>query len=159
MTTTTAQVFTKVRTMADADADALRGMGVRRNCTKSGYVLASVDRGGVTTVTMWNPLTDDTVTFVADDVDRPAGEFPYRRVTAWTRFGGSAEVEAMWNRRHGIISEGDVVEVFKGRKFPKGMRATVAGFYTWHGSHGVTAEYVVTTEGDRIPTGNVRIVA
>lgn len=156
--TTIKNVFPQTATVTPEQIATLKGMGVR-NVTKGGFVLAHVDLGGVTVATMWNPLTDESFTFIADDIDRPATEFPYRGVTGWKRFGGSVEVEAMWNRKHGIVSVGDVVEVYKGRKFPKGMRATVASFWTWHGNYGKTAEYVVTTDGDRIPMGNVRIVA
>ena len=158
MTTTIENVFPKTVTITAEQVATLKGMGVRK-ATKSGFVVANVDGGGVVVVTMWNPLTDESMSFIADDIDRPASEFHYSYVIGWKRFGGSAEVRNLWNRKHGIVSVGDEVEVFKGRKFPKGMRATVASFWTWHGDYGKTAEYVVTTDGDRIPKGNVRPVA
>lgn len=53
---------------------------------------------------------------------------------------------------------GDVVEVVKGRKYPKGTRFAVADFYTFRKNARVGIDYVRGINGERISADNVVIV-
>lgn len=150
-----ARIINGRRATRDEEA-TLRRLGVGF-ATLTGFILVNVDNGRVTTATLWNMFTDEVCTFVAYDVDRDAN--PYAGVLGMGLFGGSREVERMWRRSCGLITEGDEVEVFKGRKYPVGLRVTVKEFYTYRDHYGrERATYVVATTGERIPLGNCKLV-
>lgn len=122
---------------------------------EAGFVKVGQDSGGVVVAYFWHPITGRTTSYIVYDADSGRQA---RKELRWPLFAGSKQIEKAYKEANGIIEVGSKVEVFKGRKFPIGMQAVVEKFYTWYGRYGQTAEYVVTTEGSRIPLGNVKLV-
>ena len=64
-----------------------------------------------------------------------------------------------WWRHNGIISVGDTVEVFKGRKIPVGTVAKVERLYDWRDRYGrIQTTYAVFEDGRKTSTDNCRII-
>lgn len=69
------------------------------------------------------------------------------------------KVRHIWLKANGVISVGDYVEVYKGRKLPKGYKGTVKSFYDWRDNYGrIQTRYVVFANGDRTSVTNCRLI-
>ena len=69
------------------------------------------------------------------------------------------EAARAWSRHLGIVSVGDTVEVYRGRKIPVGTVAKVARLQNWRDVYGrLQTVYAVFTDGRRTSVDNCRIV-
>lgn len=69
------------------------------------------------------------------------------------------EIEKMLRRRAGVVQVGDTIEVFKGRKVPKGTIAKVVSLKDWHDQYGRwRCTYAHLDDGQRTNVSNCRIV-
>lgn len=67
--------------------------------------------------------------------------------------------EKIWRRNWGIVSVGDTVEVYKGRKVPKGTVAKVTDIKEWRDCYGRTQTiYAYLDNGMRTSISNCAII-
>lgn len=127
--------------------------------------------GSFKKVELWNPATKEFKRVIVDDMEYQYGEGPfvareYIGADRWARFDGSKEIEKAYNEWHyaeclkrGEIIEGMTIEVFKGRKYPKGTTGEVKSIYEVHDCYGRwVADYILTTDGKRIPKQNCKAI-
>ncbi len=128
--------------------------------------------GSFTRCELWNPETTEHMVVIADDAEYMPGDSPfvkpeYLNADKMTSFDGSDDIRAAWETWHyndclknGVIIEGMTVEVFKGRKYPIGTIAKVDRFYDVYDRYGrLVADYILTTDGKRIPKQNCKPIA
>ena len=104
---------------------------------------------------LFNPVTKESESVVLADFD----DDRIGVCSHWYDAPIDAEAVRAWNRHNGIISVGDTVEVYKGRKIPHGTVATVARIFDWRDSYGrVQTTYAVFEDGRKTSVYNCRIV-
>lgn len=114
-------------------------MNTRKELEQAGYRKIAQTHGGVAQATFYNPSTEDSFTLIVDDVD-DYGKFNY----GLYHMPVDENARKIYDRKHGIIEVGDTVEVFKGRKIPRGTIAVVVRKYDWCDCYGrVQARYGV----------------
>ena len=108
------------------------------------------------TGTFYNPDTDEYFDTCIRDYDyadksRDKDELYYKPF--------NEEVAKMFYHKFGKIYVGDTVEVYKGRKVPKGTIGTVNKIYDWKDQYGRTqATYVVFNDGTKTNINNCRLI-
>lgn len=129
-------------------------MTTRKELEQAGYRKIAQTHGGVAQATFYNSDTEDSFTLIVDDVD-DYGKFNY----GLYHMPVDENARKIYNRKHGIIEVGDTVEVFKGRKIPRGTIAVVVRKYDWCDCYGrVQAHYVVFDDGRKTNVANCRLV-
>lgn len=129
-------------------------MTTRKELEQAGYRKIAQTHGGVAQATFYNPDTEDLFTLIVDDVD-DYGKFKPELY----HMPVDENARNIWRKRAGIIEVGDTVEVFKGRKIPRGTIAVVAREYDWCDCYGrVQAHYVVFEDGRKTNAANCRLV-
>ena len=69
------------------------------------------------------------------------------------------DVRRIYLKHIGVISEGDMVEVYKGRKVPIGTKAKVVRIQPWYDNyHRLKANYAVLDNGMRTNINNCRAI-
>ena len=123
---------------------------------KEGFYKVSEQGGSFVTATFFNPVTEEYYTKCVRDYDYADGsrdddEAYFMQIDETAR--------KAWLKKWGIIEEGDVVEVFKGRKVPIGTVAKVTKIYDWKDCYGrVQATYAVLDNGMKTSVYNCRLV-
>ena len=129
-------------------------MTTRKELEQAGYRKIAQTHGAVAQATFYNPDTEDLFTLIVDDVD-DCGKFKPELY----RMPVDGNARKIWRKRAGIIEVGDTVEVFKGRKIPRGTVAVVTREYDWCDCYGrVRAHYVVFEDGRKTNVENCRLV-
>lgn len=106
--------------------------------------------------TWWCEATNETVSLLERDYD-------YNEPIKDNEFLYNTRVDrtALWkyNRRNGIIQDGDTVRVIKGKTLPKGFVGTVKSIKPIDDRYGrKVADYIYFTDGNRININNVELV-
>ena len=129
-------------------------MSIREKLEQGGYRKIGQTHGAIAEALFYNPNTDDWFTVIVDDVD-DYGKFKpelYRMPVDETLY-------QVYRRKRGIIRVGDTVEVYKGRKIPRGTIAVVVREYDWRDCYGrVRTHYVVFEDGRKTNVENCRLV-
>lgn len=129
-------------------------MTTRKELEQAGYRKIAQTHGSVAEATFYNPDTENCFTLIVDDVD-DCGKFNRELY----RMPVDENARKIRRKRAGIIEVGDTVEVFKGRKIPRGTIATVVREYDWRDCYGrVQAHYVVFEDGRKTNVENCRLV-
>ena len=112
--------------------------------------------GTYVTATLFNPVTKESKTFCVRDYDyadcsRDNDEYYYMEI--------NEEARRAWWHNNGIILEGDVVEVVKGRTFAHGFKGTVRKLCDFKDRYGRwVATYAYFEEGGKINVANCKLV-
>ena len=89
-----------------------------------GFYKVAEDNGGVCVGTFYNPTTKEVFTKITWDIDRPYinddEEIEILRYLLINK-----DMRYKWLHEQGIVQLGDIIEVYKGRKVPKGTIAKV----------------------------------
>lgn len=124
---------------------------------KSGFRKVAQDTSGtIINAYFFNPSTglDFTICvrdFEYDDKRRDNDELYFMPIDDVAR--------RAWRRHKGIISVGDTVEVYKGRKVPRGTIAIVIDEYSYYDCYGRwRAHYVVLDNGAKTNIDNCRLI-
>ena len=120
-----------------------------------GYYKVSHEGGTFVTGTFYNPITGDEKTAVLRDYDyadcsRDNDELYYMEIDKNAR--------VLWLHKHGILCEGDVVEVYKGRKVPVGTIATIEKIKPFYDKYKRwCCDYAYLDNGMRTNVSNCRL--
>lgn len=129
-------------------------MTTRKELEQAGYRKIAQTHGGVAQATFYNPDTEDLFTLIVDDAD-DYGKFKPELY----HMPVDDNARELWHKRAGIIRVGDTVEVYKGRKIPRGTIAVVVREYDWRDCYGrVRTHYVVFEDGRKTNVENCRLV-
>lgn len=119
-----------------------------------GYGKIGQDYGDVIVATFYNPNTEDLKSVIVFDIDRPYMDKP-----ELSHMSIDDALLRVYNRKRGIIQEGDTVVVYKGRKIPVGTVAVVKELRPWHDRYGHwKCTYAVFTDGRKTNVENCRLV-
>lgn len=129
------------------------------NINYKGYYCVGTDGFSLSYATYFNPETKDKFTKLVWDIDDPRVENePEVQILRALPYADSAVMRA-YNHFIGKIQVGDLVEVYKGRKIPKGYRGEVVKIWTWHDQyHRPQTTYVVFPDGQKTNIANCRLV-
>lgn len=108
--------------------------------------------GTFVTGLFFNPFTLETGTKVLRDYDYSDGS---RDNDSLYYMPINYEVEKIFAHLLGWLFKGDLVEVFKGRKVPKGTTGTITGFRYWKDCYGriqTTYALIHTSTGEDVKT-------
>lgn len=113
---------------------------------------------GVESCTFFNPETGESFTKIVWDIDND--ELLYDNVLQILRFLPiDNDVRKIWLKKNGVISVGDTVEVFKGRKVKIGTVAVVTDIKPWRDSFGrIQTTYAYLSTGERTNIANCKLV-
>lgn len=126
----------------------------RMEIEQSGYRKIAQDHGSVAVATFYNPDTEDSFTLIVDDVDDDRKFDP-----ELYHMPVDENARKIWRRKRGIISIGDTVEVYRGRKVPRGTIAVVVREYDYRDCYGrIVAHYLVFDNGMKTNVNNCRLV-
>ena len=135
--------------------------------------------GRVTYGIFYNPDTKDIGAYCETDWDREGlDDFYNRTVSSISVCDCPVEVGMDYNKqceiaiaeenlrrkaerfKQGIISEGDTIEIIKGRKLPIGAQKVVQEFRPWTDCYGrVQTIYAVFTDGTKTNVNNCKLIA
>ena len=119
-----------------------------------GYGKIGQSFGGVSTASFYNPDTEDLISVIVCDVDRPYVDKP-----ELFRMSVDDSLLRVYNHRHGIIQNGDTVEVFKGRKIPIGTVARIKEIRPYYDRYGRwRCDYAYLSNGMKTNVENCRLV-
>lgn len=124
-----------------------------------GFYLVKTDGFSVSYGTFFNPVTRECFEKMLWDNDdwRVENEPEVQALCALPR--ADEAVMKIWYRHIGKIQIGDLVEVYKGRKVPKGYRGVVVKIWEWrdHYGRGQTT-YVNFADGQKTSISNCRLI-
>ncbi len=123
-----------------------------------GFYLVKTEGFSVSYGTFFNPTTKEKFERCIWDIDDPRveNEPEVRALRALPR--SDAAARAYW-RHVGKIQVGDLVEVYKGRKVPKGYRGVVVKIWDWRDCYGRSqTTYVNFADGQKTNISNCRLV-
>ena len=123
---------------------------------KEGFYKVSEHGFSLTVAVFFNPQTKEEYSCKVWDMedDRVAFDMEEERFTPIDK-----QAQKAWLRYHGIISIGDVVEVFKGRKVPIGTISKIVKVYNWKDRYNrIQATYAVLENGMKTNIENCRLV-
>ena len=124
-----------------------------------GFFLVNTDGFSVTYGTFFNPTTKERFTKRIWDNDdwRVENEPEVQALRALPR--PDEAVMKAYYRSIGKIQVGDLVEVYKGRKIPKGYRGVVVKIWDWRDQYGRSqTTYVNFQDGQKTSIYNCRLV-
>lgn len=124
-----------------------------------GFYLVNTDGFSVTYGTFFNPTTKERFTKRIWDNDdwRVENEPEVQALRALPR--PDETVMKAYYRFIGKIQVGDLVEVYKGRKVPKGYKGVVVKIWNWRDQYGRSqTTYVNFADGQKTNIGNCRLV-
>ena len=104
---------------------------------------------------LFNPITKETESVVLADFD----DDRIGVCSHWYDESIDDDARRAYWKHIGIVSAGDIVEVYKGRKIPRGTVAKVVRVYDWRDCYGrVQNTYAVFEDGRKTSVYNCRIV-
>lgn len=122
-----------------------------------GFYKVNIDNGGVCVDTFFNPETKESFSKITWDIDRPY--INDNEETEILRFLPlNKDVRKEWLTFNGVIQIGDTIEVFKGRKIPKGTIAKVVNikpFYDCY--HRWQCDYAYLDNGQKTNISNCKL--
>lgn len=124
---------------------------------RDGFFKVAEKGYSLTSAVFFNPETLESYSCIVWDMDddRIAWDMEEERFAPI-----DADARRAWMRHNGIIVEGDVVEVFKGRKVPIGTVSRVMRIYDWRDKYGrVQATYAELENGMKTNIDNCRIAS
>ena len=124
-----------------------------------GFYLVNTDGFSVTYGTFFNPTTKERFTKrIWDNDDWRVENEPEVQALRALPYASEAVMRAYY-RFIGKIQVGDLVEVYKGRKIPKGYRGEVVKIWTWYDQYRrPQTTYVVFPDGQKTSISNCRLV-
>lgn len=124
-----------------------------------GFYLVKTDGFSVTYGTFFNPVTKECFKKrIWDNDDWQVENEPEVQALRMLPHANEAVMKA-YNRFIGKIQVGDLVEVYKGRKVPKGYRGVVVKIWEWHDCYGRgQTTYVNFSDGQKTSISNCRLV-
>lgn len=122
-----------------------------------GFFKVAEDCGGVTVAVFFNPKTKESFSKIVWDIDND--ELLYDNEIQMLRFMPiNDEVRKIWLKHKGVISIGDTVEVYKGKKVKVGTIAVVQKIIPWKDCYGRTRTiYAYLSTGERTNIENCRL--
>lgn len=124
----------------------------------NGYFKVGTDGYSLTRATFFNPSTKESFTKIIWNIDDDRlHDDPV--ILALYHLPINETARRLYLRHIGVIQVGDLVEVYKGRKVPKGYRGVVTKFSEWRDTYGrVRTTYVHFEDGQRTSISNCRLV-
>lgn len=124
----------------------------------NGFYKVSVDGFSLTNAIFFNPTTQESFSKIIWDIDND--RLLDDDVLQILRFLPIDDgVRKIWLRKNGVISVGDTVEVFKGRKVKIGTVAVVTDIKPWRDSYGrIQTTYAYLSTGERTSITNCKLV-
>ena len=124
--------------------------------------------GSLIVCKLYNPNSKKVASFVVDDYEYTYGEGlisrDYDLETLEYIRHMPIDSEALNHYKNHVlkeITEGSVVEVIKGKKYPIGLRGTVIGFYTYivpNTCGKVRVQYAILNSGEKINVKNLKLI-
>ena len=112
--------------------------------------------GSYVTATLFNPVTLEEKGILVRDYDYADGS---RDNDEWYCTPIDQAAQRLWKHHHGFILEGDLVEVVKGRKLPKGLRGRVEAIKPIYDRYGRwVADYIYLEDGNRTNYNNCKLL-
>ena len=90
----------------------------------NGFYKVGENNGGVCVGYFFNPDTKESFSKITWDIDRPYIN-DYEEIEILRYLPINEDVKKIWKRHNEILQEGDRIEVYKGRKVPKGTIAVI----------------------------------
>lgn len=112
--------------------------------------------GTLITGDFFNPITGEEKHEVLRDYEysdcsRDNDELYYMQI--------NEEVRRIWQHKHGAILQGDIVEVFKGRKIPIGYIGKIKAIKPFYDRYNRwQANYIYFEDGQKTNINNVRLI-
>ena len=125
---------------------------------KNGFYKVAEGGGGVTTCVFYNPETEESISKIVWDIDdirldNDSELQPYRYEPI------DVNIKKQYLHKKGIIQVGDTVEVYKGRKVPKGTIATIIDIRPYYDNyHRWQADYVYFDNGMKTNKDNCKLI-
>lgn len=124
----------------------------------AGFKKVDQDMGGTFILArFWNPETGETKSECVRDYDyadcsRDNDDLYYMEI--------DQDARVKWLHSRGVILEGDTVEIFKGRKFPKGTIKKVRKIYPFKDKYKRwIADYAYFEDGTKCNVANCRLIS
>lgn len=125
----------------------------------NGFYKVNIDNGGVCVCTFYNPETKESFSRITWDIDRPYINDD-EEVEILRYLPLNQEVRSQWLHNAGVIQKGDTIEVYKGRKVPKGTVAKVVDIRPYYDQyHRWQCDYAYLDNGMKTNTNNCRLQA
>lgn len=123
----------------------------------SGFYKVNIDNGGVCTCTFYNPETKESFSRITWDIDRPYINDD-EEIEVLRYLPLSEDVRKQWLHNAGVIQIGDTIEVFKGRKVPKGTIGKVLDIRPYNDIYGRwQCDYAYLDNGMRTNINNCKL--
>lgn len=111
----------------------------------------------ITIVTAFNPVTMEEFEQMVYDYDDPWYEMTYDEVASLPR--ATDEVMKLYNHFKGIIQEGDLVKIVKGRKFVGELKRVTKKFeFKVPHTKNITVDYLVFEDGSKVTEFNCELI-
>lgn len=125
----------------------------------NGFYKVNQDGCGVSDCTFFNPETKESFSRIVWDIDRPyINDDEETEILRYLPL--NEEVRKQWLHNAGVIQKGDTIEVYKGRKIPKGTVAKVIDIRPYYDQyHRWQCDYAYLDNGMRTNTNNCRLQA
>jgi len=123
-----------------------------------GFYKVSENGGGVSVGTFYNPLTEEVFTKITWDIDRPYINDD-EEIETLRYLQIDVEVRKIWLHKNGVIQVNDIVEVFKGRKVPKGTISKVIEIKPYYDCYKRwQCDYVILENGQKTNKNNCKLI-
>ncbi len=121
-----------------------------------GFYKVAEDNGGVCVGTFFNPETKESFSKITWDIDRPyINDDEEVEILRYLVINDA--VRRAWKRHNGVLQDGDKVEVYKGRKVPKGTIATITEIKPYYDKfHRWCCDYAYLDNGMKTNVENCR---
>lgn len=124
----------------------------------NGFYKVKEDNGGVCVGYFYNPDTKESFSRITWDIDRPyINDDEELEILRYLPI--NYEVRKAWMHNNGTILEGDMVEVYKGRKLPVGYIGVVDKIKPFRDKYGRwQADYIYFKDGQKTNYNNCKLV-
>ena len=120
------------------------------------FYKVSQSGGSYVTATLFNPVTMEEKVITVRDYDYADGSHDNDE---WYYTHIDQAAQRLWKHHHGFILEGDLVEVYKGRKLPKGFTGRVGAIKPYYDRYGRwVADYIYFEDGNRTNYNNCKLL-
>ena len=131
----------------------------------NGYSKIKVSGGSLSTHYFYNAETKETIHIITDDKEYgyreglTSQEFTWEELDLIEKMEIDQETLKIYNYDNNIICEGQIVEVVKGRKIPKGYIGEIKKIYPYMDKYGRVQNYIAYfKDGNKTNIDNLKII-